>query len=135
MFYPNIYPETNKRKSYSNRVQVLSNNSLSLERAISNLEGEVHRLNQEVVELKLALAQIIDVLNNFSFTPNPVPPTEPVEPPLIEEPNPETNPHPNPELPTEKPTEPTEPISEIQEIEVTEEGFYTAINGTLWLLN
>lgn len=125
MFYPNIYPGTNRKKTYSNRVQVLSNNSLSLERAISNLQGEVNCLNQEVVELKNTLAQIIDALNNFSFTPNPSPPTEPVEP----------EPTPEPEPPVEEPTEPTEPISEIQEIEVTEEGFYTAINGILWLLN
>ena len=124
MFYPNIYSGTNRRKTYRNKVQVLSNNSLSLERAISNLQGEVNCLNQEVVELKLALTEIIDVLSNFSFTPNPVPPTEPVEPPVIEEPTPE----PTPEPPVEEPTEP------ITEIEVTEE-FYTAINGILWLLN
>ncbi len=125
MFYPNIYPGTNKRKTYRNKVQVLSNNSLSLERAISNLQREVNRLNQEVVALKLALTEIIDVLSNFSFTPNPVPPTEPVVEP--EEPTIPVEPEP----PIE---EPTEPINEIQEIDVTEE-FYTAINGILWLLN
>ena len=113
MLYPNVYPENKRRIRATN-----NNSSLSLKSSIINLEKEVSRLNQEIVELKLALAQIIDVLNNFSFTPNPVPPTEPVGPPVIEE-----------------PTEPTEPISEFQEIEVTEEGFYTAINGTLWLLN
>ncbi len=125
MFYPNIYPGTNKRKTYRNRVQVLSNNSLSLEKSISNLQGEVNCLNQEVVELKLALTEIIDALNNFSFTPNPVLPTEPVVKP--EEPTIPVEPEP----PAEEPTQPTEPITEI---EVTEE-FYTAINGILWLLN
>ncbi len=117
MFYPNIYSGTNKRKTYRNKVQVLSSNSLSLEKTIANLQKEVKQLNQEVVELRLALAGIIDVLSDISFDVPITPPTKPLEPPVIEE-----------------PTEPSEPINEIQEIDVTEE-FYTAINGILWLLN
>ena len=126
MLYPNVYPENKRRVRATN-----NNSSLSLNSSIINLEKEVSRLNQEIVDLKLALAQIIDVLSNFSFTPNPVPPTEPVVEP--EEPTIPVEPEPPVEEPTE-PSEPNKPIKEIPEIEVTEE-FYTAINGILWLLN
>ena len=127
MLYPNLYPENQRR------IRAPKNNSsLSLNLSIINLEKEVSRLNLEIVELKLALAEIIEVLNNFSFLRGSVPPPEPVEPttepqgPPVEEPT-------EPETPTEPPVEEL-PKEVLQDIDVTEE-FYTAINGTLWLLN
>ena len=65
MLYPNVYPENKRRIRATN-----NNSSLSLKSSIINLEKEVSRLNQEIVELKLALAQIIDVLSNFSVNAN-----------------------------------------------------------------
>ena len=127
MLYPNLYPEKTRRiRAPKNK------SSFSLNLSIINLEKEVSRLNLEIVELKLALAEIIEVLNNFSFLRGSVPPTESVEPttepqePPVEKPT-------EPETPTEPPVEEL-PKEVLQDIDVTEE-FYTAINGTLWLLN
>ena len=110
MFYPNslvVVPERRK-KVYRTTAQTTHID-------ISGLQGQIDALNQEVVEIKNILIQLVDLFSNLPS--NPIPPdTE----------TPEES-----KTPQEPPLEPEEPTT-VLEIPVTEE-FYTAIN--LWLLN
>ncbi len=106
MFYPNslvVVPERRK-KAYRTTPQTTHID-------ISGLQGQIDALNQEVVEIKNILIQLVDLFSNLPSNSIPSDTENPQEP--------------EPEPPTEEPTK-------VVEIPVTEE-FYTAIN--LWLLN